>query len=184
MPSAAEINFSYALWAERLVREGWTPYLLTFMFKNIGGPAYEVARAMEREIERVYATVLPRIVRNPTRPSVVGRLPMWFCALDRPVFKHSKASLRDVAVNDGLHAHAVALLPKASRLLEDLNTHFEANQALYLRPEFPLLRIDIKPITRRAGYVLRYVRKYIGSNGEDAGFVLPRALSEVRNRAA
>lgn len=186
MSSNAEINFAYALWAERLVREGWTPYLLTFMFRNLGGPPHEVARQMAREVERVYATVLSRIVRNPTRPSMVGRLPIWISALDRPVFKRTKGSLRDVIANDGYHVHVVALLPPWSRLTEDLAAHFEAHQTLYLPSVSPLLRIDVVPITHRVGYVVRYVLKFTGRGrlGEDAAFVLPRALSEVRDRAA
>ena len=186
MSRPAERNLAYTLWAEDFVRAGWTPYLLTFMFHPLGGPAPEVARQMEREVERVYATVLPRIVRHPTRPGMVGRLPVWFCALDRPVFKRAKTSLRDVVVNDGLHAHAAAFVPPWSRLPEDLATHFDLECGRYLRPDGGLLRLDAVPITRRVGYVVDYVRKLIGRDviGEDASFVLPRALSEVRDRAA
>ncbi len=43
----------YAAWGERLVAEGWTPYLLTFMFRPIGGSAAHVAEVMEAEVVRV-----------------------------------------------------------------------------------------------------------------------------------
>ena len=186
MTSHASNTFAYALWAERLVCEGWTPHLLTFMFRNIGGPPHNVARQMEREVERVYATLLTRIVRNPTRPSMTGKLPIWFCAHDRPVFKRAKQRLHDVVVNEGRHVHTVVFLPPWSRLSEDLAAHLAAYDHLYVRSELPLVRIDAVPITRRVGYVVSYARKQAGRSpiGEETDFVLPRSVSELRDRAA
>ena len=172
----------YAAWGERLVAEGWTPYLLTFMFRPIGGSAAHIAEVMEAEVVRVYATFLPWVVRHPTRASSRGRHPIWFCAPDYPVHKRRKSSVRDVTINDGAHMHASAFQPPASRFRDDLANHFEANCELYLRSDFALDRIDVEPITSNVGYVVRYGLKAIknGRAGKDATLILPRSLSEMR----
>ncbi|MCJ2084179.1 hypothetical protein [Methylobacterium sp. J-090] len=138
---------------------------------------------MEREIERVYATLVTRVVRKPTAPPSAGRLPVWLCCRDMPVFKHQKQCLSDVLVNDGLHQHAAAFQPPVSRLGVDLVTHFEECRDLYVRRGLPLIRIDVQPITHDIGAVMDYVRKQIGRGmtGEDAMLILPRGRSEMKD---
>src|SRR5687768_1087981 len=68
----AQIIPGYSEMAHRYVEEGWEPYLSTFMFNQLRGSPQSVHRQMERDIERVYAKSLTRIVRNPTAPSAVG----------------------------------------------------------------------------------------------------------------
>lgn len=187
MRPRAELSLAYAFWAEEYVAEGWTPYLLTFMFHPLGGSPMAVARQMECEVERVYATLLTRMVRKPTAVSSVRGLPVWFCAHDRPIFKHEKVSIKDVTLNDGAHIHAVAFLPPWSRLRgEKLDDHLAAHTGLYIRAGLPLRRLHVEPITHDAGYVVDYVRKQTEKSviGQDASFVLPRSLAEVRSRAA
>jgi len=181
MLDIARIENGYAAWAERLVAEGWTPYLLTFMFRPIGRSFTHVAAVMEAEVVRVYATFLTRVVRHPTRTSSLGNHPVWFCAPDYPVHKRRKSSRRDVIVNDGRHMHASAFQPPVSRLPDDLVAHFEQWRGLYLRPEFALDRIDVQPVTHDAGYVSGYGRKAISNRrvGEDATLILPRSLREL-----
>ncbi len=178
----AAVEFAYGAWAERLVAEEWAAFLFTFMFRPIGGSPTTVLRVMERELERVYATLLPRVIRHPTRHSAAGRLPIWFCAPDHPVYKRIKQSLLDVVVNNGQHFHAVVFMPPWSRLREDLVDHFIAHQDLYVRPGHILDRIDVEPITHRVGYVVGYGRKGTFENAmrEDASFVLPRSVVEIQ----
>src|SRR5665213_1108835 len=88
---------------------------------------------MEREIERIYATMRTRIIRNPMSRSVVEKLPMWICSPDFPVPKHHKQSLSAVIVNDGLHYHGICLLPPESRLKEPLTEPVANHQGLYVR---------------------------------------------------
>ena len=172
--------------AERLVAEGWTPYLLTFMYDHMRGSDINVGLKMEKEVERVYATHLTRVVRKPTAPCSFGRLPVWLCSPDRPVFKYAKQSRLDVQVNEGRHMHAAAFDPPWSRLDVDLATHFDRCRDLYLRPGHPLIRIDVQPITHRTGYVVGYARKHIGRGfvGQDATLILPRSISEIRSAGA
>ncbi len=177
-----EVETGYALWAERLVADGWTPYLLSLMFRPIGGSAATVARVMTAEIERVYATFVTRVVRRPAAPTSVGNMPVWFCSPDYPIYKRVKASLLEVGINDGLHWHASAFQPPISRLREPLVEHFEAHRTLYVRPEFPLDRIDVQQVRDRVGYVTGYGRKSIacGRVGGDATLILPRTRREMR----
>lgn len=173
---------AYAGWANRLVtEEGYQPYLVTLMFRPLGGSTTSIDRQIERETERVYATLLTRVVRYPKRASAIGRLPIWFCCLDRPVIKRTRQSLRDVVPNDGRHLHAVALQPPWSRLHEDLVTHFGREYATYVHAGGALDHLDVRAITHRLDNVVDYVRKQVGRDraGEEIAFILPRARSEV-----
>lgn len=177
----ARIEDGYAAWAERLLAEGWTPHLLSFMIEPIGGSAAAVDAAMVAEVVRVYATHVTRVVRCPARAASLGRHPVWLCALDRPVYKHARVGRLAALPNNGRHVHAVAFVPPVSRLRKDLGTHFEGHSALYAPLACALDRIDVEPITHDVGYVTRYIRKWVARwpTGEDACFVLPRALSEM-----
>ncbi|MCJ2071574.1 hypothetical protein MKK75_22695 [Methylobacterium sp. J-030] len=182
----ARVDLGYRAWGEQLVAEGWSAYLLTFMFRELGGSDAGVRRQMEREVERVYALLVTRIVRKPTAPSSIGRLPIWFCSPDRPVFKHAKQGRWDAFVNDGRHMHAVAFIPPWSRLRDDLVTHFLQCELVYVQPGDPLIRVDVQPITERTGYVVGYARKHIGRGliAEDATMILPKSFAELRGRTA
>ena len=175
MITSEKVETGYATWAEEFVADGYQPYLLTFMFDQMRGSLDRVGHQMLREIERVYTCHLTRVVRKPNSPFHLHERPVWLCSLDRPVFKHVKSSLRDVTVNDGLHAHAAAFYWPRNRLDEDLNAHFESHRDLYIIPGHSLARIDVEPITYDPGYVTGYARKSVrlGRVGEDAVLILP-----------
>ena len=176
------LTAGYGEWAERLVAQGFVAYLLTFMFDPLSGSPAAVLAAMEREVVRAYVAHVTRVVRKPTAPSSWGRLPVWLCSPDFPVFKHVRQRLADVAVNGGAHVHAVAFDPPWSRLRQDLVEHFERHRAVYVHARYPLRTIDVEPITHDLAYVVDYGRKSVtrGRVGEDAMLVLPRTLEELR----
>lgn len=163
------------------IANGWDPFLLTFMFDQLRGAPQSVARQMEREVERTYALLLTRIVRNPKTAARHGMLPVWIASPDYPVPRHDRSVLRDVAVNDGRHIHAVAVTPPMSRLKQSLSDHIEAAQAHYVEPGGPLVRLHAKPIVDAPDYVTEYVLKSIPRGRVDANqiIVLPRATSEL-----
>ncbi|MCJ2131198.1 hypothetical protein [Methylobacterium sp. E-045] len=171
----------YAQIAQNHVSEGWTPYLLTFMFNHMPGSPGMVAEWMEREIERVYATFVSRVVRKPVAPTSIGRLPVWLCSPDYPIKKRSKSSLRDIVVNDGRHTHAIALHPPWSRFKEPLGIHFEQHKQLYIRSGYPLLRIDVAPVIHHLRSVVGYGLKslYHGRVNHDSTLILPRSYTEM-----
>src|SRR4051794_38202375 len=107
--------------------------------------------------------------------------------LSRP-FGRRRVGLPSVAPPSlaGLRSGATAFDPPWSRLHEDLVTHFEGHRNLYLRPDYPLLCLDIEPITHGRGYVVGYGRKNIRRVlvGEDATLILPRTREEMREMQA
>lgn len=169
---------------ESRIVAGWTPYLLTFQFRQIGGSRRRMIEEMTKEVERVYATLLTRVVRRPTSFDDAQGLPVWIICPDLPVWKREKQLVQDVTVNDGLHFQGVALMPRKSRLAQPLDEHFEENVALYVRAPYPLIRAHAKLIvqepTRATDYIFKAYKN--GSVAHDDLLILPRALSEVKGR--
>ncbi|MEX0827459.1 MAG: hypothetical protein WD005_00740 [Haliea sp.] len=151
------------------------------MFAPLRGSQDAVLSQMERELERVYATMLTRIVRKPSSPANVGKLPIWLACPDLPVPKREKQDLRTVAINDGLHMHAICLIPPQSRLTDGLQRHVEEKQGLYVRDQRVIRRIGAIPITSRPKYVTKYAFKSLqrGRFGTDNIIILPRAMGEL-----
>ena len=170
-----------AMVTERL-EHGWEGYLITLTFNRIRGPQPRVISQMQREVERVYATVPTRIIRNPRKIPVFG-LPLWIVCPDYPVPKHAKMELRDVVVNGGLHLHGIALVPPWNRMNGGLEEHFEMSQELYVRRGHPLCRVHAVPITTNPGFVTGYALKMIPRRrlAFDDVLILPRSHSEMQS---
>src|SRR5689334_665961 len=88
------INSGYGYMVKEKLEQGWEGYLISFMFSRISGRRPSVIHQMSQEVERVYATVLTRIIRDP-RKLPIAALPLWIVCPDYPVAKHAKQSLRD-----------------------------------------------------------------------------------------
>jgi len=179
--STQDIIDGWISFALERVEKGWSPYLVTFMFNQLHGSLQSVARQMDHEVERTYAKHATRIIRNMNRPSSVGRRPVWICSVDYPVKKHVKTSLRDAIVNGGRHMHSATFLPPASRMPEDLATHFDEQRGLYMPRGCALARIDVEPITHDLENVVDYVLKGLRSarSIDDNVLILPRVSSEM-----
>jgi hypothetical protein len=179
MITNSELLQGYAQMVTDRIDASWQPYLLTFMFNPIGGSPRRVAEVMEKEVERVYATLLPRIVRKPRSEPHLWKRPIWIGCPDWPVPKHDRQDKQYVLPNDGQHPHVVALMPPVSRLREPLDDHIHDEQPRYVRD--PLFRIDAVEIDRDPDYVTRYVLKSLerGRIHTDQIIVLPRSVSEL-----
>jgi hypothetical protein len=127
------------------------------MFKQLPGSPQAIVRQMQDEVERVFATFLTRVVRDPRSSRSVGRLPVLIACADLPVRKREKRPLRDVAVNGGLHFAGVLLVPPVSRLRTTVTQHFAENGKLYLRDRRHLDRIDVRPVESDPARVVDYV---------------------------
>ena len=125
------ISEGYGQWVREQLDQDWDAYILTFMFRQIPGSRSSILATMTAEIERVYATMLTRIIRNPMSEKNRDMLPIWIGCPDFPVPKYQKQSLRNVTVNDGLHFHVICLIPPDSRLLESLEDHVAHHHQLY-----------------------------------------------------
>jgi hypothetical protein len=131
---------------------------------------------MRKELERVFATSITRILSNPKARSSRTRGPIWIACFDYPVPKRKKKeeSRQDTSINNGLHVHAIALIPPRSRLKVGLERHFEELQSLYVRGGYPLSKLNAKPIVttpeRATDYVLKSIPR--GRFGLDDMMVL------------
>ena len=102
-------------WVTDTLDQGYTGYLTTFMFNHIPGNSNSIIGAMTKDIKQFYRTLVTRIVRRPrTAPS--RQLPRLIALPDRPVPKYHKQALQDVAINDGLHAHGITMIPASVKI--------------------------------------------------------------------
>jgi hypothetical protein len=177
-----KITTAYGDMINGYMEDGWKSYLLTFMFNHLRGSPAGVQMQMEREVERVYAKMLTRVVRKPRSLANVGKLPIWIAVPDFPVPKRERTSLDAVTVNNGRHVHALALDPPWSRMGMGLDEHFQQHQELYLGAARKLRRIDVELIRHSPKYVTDYALKSLKrrrADGDDV-LILPRALNELR----
>ncbi len=123
-----------------------------------------------------------RVVRKPRSAKGLKKAPRVFAFVDRPVSKRDRPTLEDVKINDGLHVHAVVLVPKKSRLQTGLKNHVEERQALYLGHHGRLRRVHVARIDAGTeAQVVDYTMKtWRGRRmGMDDVLMLPRSASEL-----
>jgi hypothetical protein len=165
------------------VDSGWSCHLMTFPFARLPGPRGAVIQAMKDELQRVYSTLLTRLHRKP-RTASPDELPILIAAADLPVYKRDRDSSPLVRCNDGLHFHALLLVPPATRLGIPVEEHFRANEDMYLGKRRLIQKLDVRPVTDSGSYerVVDYVFKTIlrGRVSYDEGILLlPRARREL-----
>ncbi|UWU84923.1 hypothetical protein N2605_00210 [Bradyrhizobium yuanmingense] len=162
------------------MEDGWSAYLVTFVFDHLRGPRASVVGQMRDEVQRIYSTFVTRTHRKPkTVPT--HQLPLLISVADLPVAK-SAPSNEPTSCNRGLHFHAVLLVPPNTRLKEPVTEHFESQAGLYAGPRKLVARIHVRPITSTPECVVDYVFKTVlreRISYDDALLVLPRASGEV-----
>src|ERR1700680_2705519 len=79
------ITEGYGEWIREKIDQGWEAYFLSITFNQIRGSRSSMLNQMKRELERVYATMLSRIVRCPMSAKNAKRLPIWIGSPDFPV---------------------------------------------------------------------------------------------------
>ncbi|MDA9415142.1 hypothetical protein XI04_18635 [Bradyrhizobium sp. CCBAU 11430] len=163
------------------MKDGWSAYLVTFVFDHLRGPRASVLGQMLDEVLRVYSTFLTRTHRKPkTVPT--HQLPLMIAVADLPVAK-SVRSNEPTSCNGGLHFHAVLLVPPITRLKEPVAQHFNDQADLYAGLKKLVARIHVRPITSTPEYVVDYVFKTVlrgRISYDNAVLVLPRASGEVQ----
>ena len=174
------IRYGYPRMVTERMDQGCEAYLISFMFHPLRGSQRGVMQQMEKEVERVFATLLNQMFRHPSKIPTL-EMPLWIVAPDFPVPKRNKQSLREVTLNGGLHYQGVALQPPGSRLNCPLDAHFEVRQDLYVRPGHALARVHAMPITHDPNYVVEYSFKAIqrGRADFDNVLILPKLHSQM-----
>jgi hypothetical protein len=178
---------AYDEWIRRYL-EGreWRGYLLTFMFNHLDGNRAAVLTQMRQEITWFYGRLLTRIHRRPRPAGAKPYLPLLIAAPDVAVPKQQgKLSIEDVTINDGLHHHAVLLVPVNTRLDHGVDVEVANNEEVYLGRHGKLRHIDVRPITEPEGDVVGYALKQVARDpiSVDDILILPKAPSELVPRS-
>ena len=146
-----------------MVFDGWNAYYVNFMFHHISGIPRHRFAVMRNEVERVYSTMVTRIVRKPNSLERLDNLPRFIGCEDKPVPKNNKSSLRDVTVNDGTHINGVFPFPLKSRLRKHPIDLIGDNQKYYIPEGGPLLRIHLTPLhvtlNKAADYTFKAIKR-------------------------
>jgi hypothetical protein len=171
--------YSYGVWVQQQIGNGWGGYLVTFVFNPLPGSLGTKTQQMEQEVVRWYGRLATRTVRKPRSPHWAPLLPKGIFVPDFPVYKKSKQDLRDVVINDGLHVHGIVVANRLGRISEPLDVHFAEKLEEYLTDN--LRHIDVQPITRTPGYVTEYGMKALKrpSFSTDNILILPKTLGEL-----
>lgn len=171
----------FSEWTRRYVARGYEVYFINLMFKRLPRRLSFFLDPMEDEACRVYQTLVTRVVREPRKQRDL--LPVHFGCPDFPVWKSGKIPPIHLSINDGRHWNGLYFIPPISRLLCDLDEHFEDNRKSYLKPDRPLQRIHTTQMTHgdMTDYTLKAFKH--GRIEHDNILVLPRALSELDSRS-
>lgn len=156
-------------------RNGKKLYFVNLMFNHLPGSQAVRIQQMHSEMERVYATLLTRIVRKPESKNRQHLRPVFVGAPDYPVWKREKKTcLSNLKVNDGLHFNGVIAVPRRrlcdprvnaalgrlpeSRLDVGLVKHFRREQARYCNEK--LGRVHVTPVVEgtMVGYALKTIQ--------------------------
>jgi hypothetical protein len=163
------------------VENGWCPFLLTFLFKQLPGNSNFRIEQMIRHISIFYSKLVTRIQRYPATMVGSANVPILVTCTDLPIAKHKKRSLPEVSINDGLHLHGLFALPPISRIGRDLQSHLFSKRHVY--ETAPLIAVHSEPIHSDFHGVVGYALKSFRSgriNYDDSIFILPRTFSELK----
>jgi hypothetical protein len=170
---------AYGQWVHDHMAYGWHGYLLSFMFCQITGPDDDRMLEMKKYLGWFYGRLAKASVPKASDPKWSPFLPKAVLVPDFPVFKHSKQTLRDVTVNNGLHWHGLVLkTPLGPMLHEPLDVHIQAHLGKYLVGS--LRQIDVKPITYSpdnvTGYGMKSLKRRVSM---DDIIIFPGSVSEL-----
>ncbi len=164
------------------LRRGYTGTFLTFMFNALAGNENAKKKQMFEEVERCYALLLTRAYRDLKKIDTFD-MPLWLASPDWPVPKigFNRDRLLNIQLNDGLHMHAIALLPPGTRVGARLDMHIDDHQQLYRPPHGKIMKMNFAEMTATPEKVVGYGLKSITRRRIDPGdvLILPRSHSEM-----
>jgi hypothetical protein len=183
--SSEDVVEAYGAFVADRIETGFDAHLLTFMFNPLPGNMASRRQLMMEEVRATYYKGLTRWFHRHPDKAPRHDWPVWIASPDLPVSKQHKDTYRNLAVNDGLHLHAIAVTPPVWRSGEpDFPDFIDENQPLWAGEDRNLFRVHCEPINSRPEYVVGYGLKAI-SNGVmpmDDLLILPDATSERPTR--
>ncbi|MER8895947.1 hypothetical protein [Mesorhizobium sp. M0676] len=154
---------------------GWTPFLITLMFRHISGSEAHRFSVMLDETKRAYSIHAKRVGRHFRSEESRAKMSRWFMLPDFPIFKFQKQSLKASSINDGQHIQGIYLLHSENRLKKSPTYEFRDERHRYTRPDRSLTIIDAKLIDKTPRDAVDYICKALktGRADRDQLFILP-----------
>ena len=184
MPTINEYMQEYVNWMQSYLDRGFEVTFLSLMFNPLPESQHVKKVMMEEAIYDCYRKAVKAMFRRP-RSVGIQDLPFWVTSYDRPVWKGDHKMKRDhlanIAINDGLHLHAMCLTPPNTRLGMPFELHLHDHQSRYAPKDGPINRIHASTVAeenvkKTARYALKSIeRRRIGVG--DA-IILPKSHSE------
>ncbi len=141
-----------------------------------------------RLFERLYGKLVTGLIRIRAgrRPPLI-RFPVLIAAPDLPVPKFHNSSKQcswAASINDGLHFHAIILIPGRNILKTNFEHYLAAEQARLVQGT-AIVSVHAEAITYSPAQVVSYVMKSLKRQrfGGDDVLILPRAWSEMPSPA-
>lgn len=179
--SDAQLVDAYISMVEDRAAGGWEAYLLTLMFNQLRGNERTKQRTMLKECEAIYGRLLTRFVKRPHNTPIAA-MPFWLSCLDWPVNTKNRSSMPDIMTNDGMHIHAIFMVPPNARTGKRLNEIVaEAPKAFLVGEDLALSRLHVAPLERTLPKAALYGLKQVTRKRQTSAdiLVLPRSHSEV-----
>ncbi|MBK8009708.1 MAG: hypothetical protein IPK23_15750 [Rhizobiales bacterium] len=153
----------------------------TVLFKHLEGSSRWTEGQMLADIEKLYARLLTRYVRNPRSDK---EKPLWVILRDLPVYKRGKkACLTDFQVNGGVHFHPIIAIPPADmcRPGVGLKRLLGQRQEDFFVRGTNISTFHVKRVTGDIDDVVDYALKQLGRGNatRDDLIILPRAVREL-----
>lgn len=172
----------YESWMlKEILRNDCRSYLITFIWKANDYSDDLRKKIMNEDVTAFYSRLLRRAVRKPNSQNGISKRPFFIAATDFPFTKKDK-KLRLVYINNGLHMHAVRVIPKNTRFNGKLKSHMRANIEHYMKYS-RIHEINIKQIAKdgsfTGGYNLKSIR--IGRCSLEDILILPKTTSEIHS---
>lgn len=154
-------------------------YFITFQCRNMNCSDQLIMERMHKEMETFYGRLLVRAAKS--RSLRRKHPPRMFGAFDRPVNKKAVKQSATWLVNDGLHGHAMALMPVEGTFEGLLKKHIDERLNEYLRYMPYLISIDVLPIRETPERISNYFLKSIYRNrfSIDTVFVFPYSSADA-----
>ena len=182
----------YSRWLAKVMEKGigdqiWYGSYMTLMFDHIPGSFELKLAVMSDEAERVYRTLVPHVVRIleglAANPSFQSGLSLQIIQSRKAKVTVALFSRMSVSMT-GLHLNGVMLLRTDTRLPVTPAMHFEWKGPWYkeyVRPGFPLRRIDVRTISETPEKAADYSLKTLKSRIPDLDklLIFPKSLSEL-----
>lgn len=179
---AAYIDELIGWWYNRFPLIDYDYYIISIMFRNIQGNEDFILHRMEIETNDLCRKLITRMNRKPNSSKRKHYNPQFVIYPDIPVIKSSKkSSIKEIAVNNGLHFQGISAIPKSCRLKEDIKTHFSNNKDLYAPKNGPIERVHFELINKTHSTAIKYVLKQFKMNnfGLEHFLYLPKCSSEM-----